>query len=257
MNENISNLIEDVLTNHDISLLFAVESGSRAYGFESPDSDFDIRGVYIRPVKAYLKLVEGGDQLSYTDKELGLDLVLWDLKKALKLITVSNPSVLDWLSSPIVYLGSSEPFLPIAKYYFDPARYLKANFGLASQHYHKYIKDKPVVENKVYLYTLRALAACRYILRSPEPFAPPVNFSFAEEFTEPEIVTKLVLEKRAKSEAASLEPNLYLNDLIVRTLDELRSLEWTPRAFVNNDRADEFFLDSFKGAVAGLVIGVA
>jgi predicted nucleotidyltransferase len=248
MSKNIAGLLEDVvLADHDISLLFAVESGSRAFGFASPDSDYDIRGVYRRPVDYYLRLVEGeGDQLNYSDKESGYDLVLWDLKKALKLIAVSNPSLLDWLTSPILYYGSPESLWPVARHYFNPMKYFRANYGLAARHYRKYIRDKPTVEAKVYLYTLRALGACRYVLR--EPFAPRVDFPFAEEFPEPEVIRQLISQKRENREASSLGPNYGLNSLIENQLEDLGSREWEPFPFLSLDVAEDYFRASLGSA---------
>ena len=85
-----------------VRVLLAVESGSRAWGFESPDSDFDVRLVYVRPIEYYLRLQSTRDVLEWRLDEV-LDVSGWDLDKALRLMRGANPSLFEWLASPIVY----------------------------------------------------------------------------------------------------------------------------------------------------------
>lgn len=85
--------------------MLAVESGSRAWGFASPNSDYDIRFIYLRPKEHYLKL-EKTDDVITPPTEDELDMAGWDLQKALRLMHGSNPSLMEWLSSPIVYRSS-------------------------------------------------------------------------------------------------------------------------------------------------------
>ena len=87
-------------------VLLAVESGSRAWGFESPDSDFDVRLVYVRPIEYYLRLQSTRDVLEWRLDEV-LDVSGWDLDKALRLMRGANPSLFEWLASPIVYAEDS------------------------------------------------------------------------------------------------------------------------------------------------------
>lgn len=83
-------------------ILLAVESGSRAWGFPSPDSDYDVRFIYVRPIEHYLKLEQTRDVIELPINDL-LDMNGWDLKKALCLLHRSNPTVFEWFSSPIIY----------------------------------------------------------------------------------------------------------------------------------------------------------
>ena len=87
-------------------VLLAVESGSRAWGFESPDSDFDVRFVYVRPVEYYLRLQSTRDVLEWR-LDVVLDVSGWDLDKALRLMRGAHPSLFEWLASPIVYAEDS------------------------------------------------------------------------------------------------------------------------------------------------------
>lgn len=91
----------------NIRILFAVESGSRAWGFPSPDSDYDVRFVYVRPLEWYLSLTPGRDVIERPISD-ALDVAGWDLRKALGLLIKANPALLEWLSSPIVYRATPE-----------------------------------------------------------------------------------------------------------------------------------------------------
>ena len=89
---------------HGVRILLAVESGSRAWGFESPNSDFDARFIYVHPRDWYLSvgLEEQRDVIEYPIVD-DIDLNGWDLRKALRLFWKSNPAFVEWIQSPIVY----------------------------------------------------------------------------------------------------------------------------------------------------------
>jgi hypothetical protein len=114
--------LEKIEKNEQIKILFAVESGSRAWGFPSKDSDYDVRFVYIHPIEWYLSIDEKRDVIEYPVNNL-LDFSGWDIRKALKLFKKSNPPIMEWLSSPIVYLNKfafMEQLRSIRDYYFSP-----------------------------------------------------------------------------------------------------------------------------------------
>lgn len=85
-----------------VRILHCVESGSRAWGFASPDSDYDVRFIYVRDEDFYLKLEETRDVIEWKLDDI-LDINGWDLKKALRLLRQSNPTLFEWNSSPLVY----------------------------------------------------------------------------------------------------------------------------------------------------------
>ncbi len=103
MIEEIKKELSRLEISREMKILLAVESGSRAWGFASTDSDWDVRYIYIHKLDWYLKI----DELKDSQEEIlpnDLDLSGWELKKALKLFRKSNPPMLEWLRSPIVYL---------------------------------------------------------------------------------------------------------------------------------------------------------
>lgn len=107
----MKNIIEEKLNeiekNEEVKILLAVESGSRAWGFPSPDSDYDVRFIYLRKLNEYLKLETIKDVIEWQLDDV-LDINGWDIKKVLQLMFKSNPSIIEWLSSPIVYRETVE-----------------------------------------------------------------------------------------------------------------------------------------------------
>ena len=99
----VSAALRDIESRHGCRVLFAVESGSRAWGFASPDSDYDVRGVFVKPLDWYLQLRSDVPDTIVEELPCDIDVSLWDLRKALLQMTKSNASFLEWLGSPIVY----------------------------------------------------------------------------------------------------------------------------------------------------------
>lgn len=102
MKKEICATLAEIEKQHNVKILYACESGSRAWGFPSPDSDYDVRYLYIRPVEAYLKLFPERDVIEGPIDEVK-DFVGWDLQKALKLLMKGNAPLIEWVRSPIVY----------------------------------------------------------------------------------------------------------------------------------------------------------
>ena len=99
--------LERIERERGVCVIYACESGSRAWGFESSDSDYDVRFIYVHPTEWYLRVVSGSDTIERPIEGL-LDVSGWDLKKALQLLRKSNPPLLEWLQSPIVYHERSQ-----------------------------------------------------------------------------------------------------------------------------------------------------
>ena len=103
MKDQIQNALKKIEAENNCRFLFAVESGSRAWGFASPDSDYDIRAVYVKPLDWYLGLEERKADTLNAMLPGDLDIAAWDLRKALRHLFKSNASFMEWLGSPIVY----------------------------------------------------------------------------------------------------------------------------------------------------------
>src|SRR3954464_6280309 len=100
MREQIEEALGAIERECGVRMLYACESGSRAWGFPSPDSDYDVRFFYLRPLSFYLSVAERKDQLDFPIND-ELDIKGWDIRKALQLVCKSNTTPFEWLQSPI------------------------------------------------------------------------------------------------------------------------------------------------------------
>jgi len=168
---NLSKL-RGIEASEDVRILFAIESGSRAWGFASPDSDFDVRFVYVRSLNWYLSLKPGRDVI-----ELPLigddDINGWDIRKALNLALKPNPVLLEWLSSPIRYIWRAGICADIQTF----TQTLTHNAS-CRHHYMRMADmqrgDGEQIKLKRYFYALRAAMALRWIETRSD--LPPMNF---------------------------------------------------------------------------------
>ena len=149
-----------------IEVVYACESGSRAWGFESKDSDYDVRFIYIRPTEWYLTIQDKRDVIEYQIDER-LDISGWDFPKALELFRRSNPPLLEWLQSPIVYLEKRTVIDRIRKLmpeYYSPVSCMYHYLHMAQGNYREYLQGQEVWLKK-YFYVLRPVLACLWIER--------------------------------------------------------------------------------------------
>ena len=130
----------------------AVESGSRAWGFASPDSDYDVRFIYVRRNEDYLRLNPFKDVIELPINNI-LDINGWDLKKALTLFYKSNPTLFEWLNSPIVYMKTIflDEIRNIACRYFSEKHSLYHYISMAQRNYNEYLKGDAVKVKKYFL----------------------------------------------------------------------------------------------------------
>lgn len=175
MQTTILTTLKKIEETQHVKILLAVESGSRAWGFASPDSDYDVRFLYVRPKEDYLRLNRPCDVIELPINS-PLDVNGWDMDKALKLLYRSNPTLFEWLSSPIVYLETeyAAALRNTAKDYFSPKRALYHYHSMAVGNYREYLKTD-MVKAKKYFYVLRPILACKWILGHQSP--PPMLFS--------------------------------------------------------------------------------
>ena len=148
MREKIIEELNRIEKEEHIRILLAVESGSRAWGFAGSDSDYDVRFIYVRDKDFYLRLDVTRDVIEYPINHL-LDINGWDISKTLKLIYSSNPTLFEWLESPIVYKTTPEieELRNISKNYFSKVKMVNHYYRIALDHYDNYIRNKD--ENKI------------------------------------------------------------------------------------------------------------
>lgn len=175
MNILVPAKLREIEERYQVTVLYAAESGSRAWGFASPDSDFDVRFIYKRPQTAYLRLDPVRDVIELPVDDTW-DVTGWDLDKTLKLLYKSNPSLYEWLASPICYCrtGFEERLRPLMQRCFSEKAMLYHYLSMAHNNIRDYLRGE-TVRPKKYMYALRPLLACRWILDRHS--APPVPFS--------------------------------------------------------------------------------
>lgn len=216
--ENIA--LRQIEAEKNIDILYAVESGSRAWGFASPDSDYDIRFIYVHPSREYLRLDQPQDTIERMEGDL--DLAGWDIFKALRLLRKSNPPLMEWLFSPIVYtelvphIGQLREVA--RRNYSSPAVFYHYS-RMAFRNYRQYIANKIAegateVPLKKYLYVIRPIVALLYL--EQHQTLPPTNF--LETLCEVELhndtrnaIIELVERKRAGFELGMDKPIPILN----------------------------------------------
>jgi predicted nucleotidyltransferase len=158
-----------------ITVLWACESGSRAWGFASQDSDYDVRFIYLRQTKDYLRASSLRDVIEKPISD-DLDISGWDLPKALGLFRKSNPPLLEWLQSPIVYSRNDtfhSALSALIPDYFSPIGCMYHYMSMADRNRRSYL-DKEEIKLKRYFYMLRPVLACMWIDRGFG--TPPIEF---------------------------------------------------------------------------------
>lgn len=164
MKSTILSRLKEIEQTQHIAILYACESGSRAWGFPSADSDYDVRFLYLRPVNWYLSVEDKRDVIEVPVDDQ-LDITGWDLKKALGLFRKSNPPLLEWLGSPVVYMDKYSlraQLRELAKEHFSPQTCFLHYFGTARNQYREATAGEGV-KLKPYFYTLRTLLATLWI----------------------------------------------------------------------------------------------
>ncbi len=230
----------------NVRIIFAVESGSRAWGFPSPDSDYDVRFVYAHPQDWYLSLTPSRDVIEIP-LEGDDDISGWDIKKALGLALKPNPVLLEWLSSSIKYIWNAEACSALQMF----SRHIA--HGTACRHHYMRMAtlqsgDGDVIKLKRYVYALRAAMALRWIDTHHE--APPMNFQTLMAGVEiPKAlkveIDSLLIKKRdavelgTGSRIASIEA--FLNAEISRAMDTPNADTSAGAQAQNRVRGDELF----------------
>lgn len=176
MEEKIKKYLSDLEEEKGIKILLACETGSRAWGFPSPDSDFDVRVIYKHNKDWYLSLTEEKDTIEYFLENNEIDISGWDLRKSLRLLWKSNPPLLERIQSSIIYKADKE-FLTGINSVAD-----KTYSRIATIHHYLSMAKKALEEVlssndyklKRFFYALRASVACLWILEKEE--IPPIEF---------------------------------------------------------------------------------
>ncbi|CEN34172.1 nucleotidyltransferase domain-containing protein [Capnocytophaga cynodegmi] len=213
--------IKEVEHQYSVEVLYVVESGSRAWGFASPDSDFDIRFIYKSKVEHYLSLWEQPDTIEFMTDE-NLDGSGWDLKKTLLLLAKSNTPLLEWLYSPVIYFEKPQlikSLRSLAQKCFSPIACMYHYLGMSKNFSQVCQQDN--VKLKSYLYALRTALAGKWIAEKNS--FPPVAFSQLLTIAPANIQTKIqeIMNIKASQNESYLHPKEELiTNFLIQTLTE-------------------------------------
>lgn len=219
MREEIINKLNEIEQKEHVKIIYAVESGSRAWGFESTDSDYDVRFIYVRDKKEYLCLDEKSDVIQLPIDEV-FDISGWDIKKALKLLYKSNPSLLEWFASPIVYKETIEAsyIREVIPFYFSQKK-LYCHYQRMAKTSLKYMNNEKVPVKK-YLYILRCILSSQYIVNYKKQ--PPIEIERLIECELPnelrEDMNRLLMIKKHSKEQQYVEHITSLDHFILSRL---------------------------------------
>jgi hypothetical protein len=222
MLEIIKKEIIEIERRENIKILFACESGSRAWGFPSTDSDYDVRFIYIRPKEWYLSIDDQKDTLEFPINDL-LDISGWDIRKMLKLFRSSNAVVYEWLQSPIIYKQEQDFAMTMMKLFEE-------FFSLRAGLHHYLSMAMNVWENdlqgeqvrlKKYFYAIRPVLACKWIIEKKN--VPPMELDKLRQLIEKdlslkEIIDQLLKQKLVASEKDTIKPVRELQSFIAQEI---------------------------------------
>ena len=170
--------LDAIVKRESVSIPFAIESGSRAWGFPSPDSDYDCRFVFVRPVAETFTLFPKRDVIEDPLTAI-FDVNGWELAKAIRLLLKGNAVIIEWLNSPFAYRelsGFRSQMLDLAKEIGDRNLIGRHYYYLCREHVERCFKDPESTALKKLFYMLRPLFAVQWLDAHPDAVYPPMNF---------------------------------------------------------------------------------
>lgn len=254
----IQQKLATIESEHNVCILYACELGSRAWGFEAPDSDFDVRFVYAHPQDWYLS-VDVNQKRDVIELPISddWDFSGWDIRKTLQLFQKSNTPLHEWLASPIVYSEQSafvEPLRQLARESYNPNAAHSHYVRRASKHYHSYLKDQSV-RRKKYLYAVMPLLAAQWLELDrgivPMSFEVLVSELVSDEILLQEIA-ELVQQKKAGAEIGEGAPLPAIQSFVEAELERHQTTD-LKRDFtrVDVERLNVLFRDTLASSDAG------
>lgn len=217
-------------TDYNVTVLYACESGSRAWGFASTNSDFDVRFIYVPKIDWHLDLDRQRNVIDSQIPEYDLDISGWSLGKTIGLLRKSNPVLLEWLGSPLVYMYRPErkDLEEFALRQLNPEAVLCHYRNLASGTYQRWICDHEDVIYKKYFYALRPLFAVAWVRKYGT--MPPTEYEklvadYAPDPTLQKALNELMELKRSGNETRVGPRIAALDNFIWAQLNDLKGVE--------------------------------
>jgi uncharacterized protein len=242
----IDALLDDVVRVEGVRVLAAVESGSRAWGFPSPDSDYDCRFVYVRSADDYLSPWQRRDVVEWAPDGL-LDVNGWDLKKAVQLLLKGNAAITEWLGSPMVYRsepGFAGEFLALADEVGDRALVGRHYVSVGRQQWARFSGDGGTMPLKKLFYSVRPALAVRWLDQHPGAAFPPMTLGDLAAQTDLTAGQRDAIDELVALKAVTREMG---TGAVPAVLAELVSVELRDRPWLEDRRTD---LDATRAVAA-------
>jgi len=236
-----------IAEENNIRILYACESGSRGWGFASPDSDYDVRFIFLHPTSWYLSVLPQDDGMDlFVDKEL--DINGWDIRKVLRLLIKSNATPFEWLQSPIVYQTDEDfkaALWSLSQHFFQARSSIHHYLGLAKNSFRKGLVNETEINVKKYFYVLRPLLAAMWIAEhktaAPMTFADLVPVLSTVPHIE-SIVMDLWEQKLQLNEKDNIRLIPELNDFVQQQIVKCYTVaDNTEETAIKTDMLDAFF----------------
>jgi len=247
MESEILDRLNNIETEENVSIFYACESGSRAWGFPSADSDWDVRFIYARPRDWYLSInVEEKRDVIECPIDDEFDINGWDLRKALKLLRKSNPPLLEWLSSPIIYKETgdiAQMLREAVEEFYSPISAFHHYLHMAQGNNREFLKGDKVWVKK-YFYVLRPLLAIRWIESDTRPVPMEFETLLDSQVNSPEIkhaIEELLKRKKAGQELDQQPKIPAISDFIDTELSRLEKIDVRERDKPNFEKLNEIF----------------
>ena len=250
MVEAICSALASVSELEGVRVLYACESASRAWGFASADSDYDVRFLYVHPEEWYLSIDQGRDVVE-SMLPGDLDLSGWELRKALRLLRKSNPPLLEWLNSPTIYLEDEEITSKIreaASVFYSPRNCFSHYRSMARTNYRAYLQGE-TVRTKKYLYVIRPLLACRWIERELGMVPVPMStlIGGVVDLTDLRVAIDDLLDRKTRGfeqDEAPADP--VLAEFISLELERLETVDLLPTEAPDSEMLDALFRSALR-----------
>ena len=252
MQDKIIQTIKELEQKEDCKILFAAESGSRAWGFASNDSDYDIRVVYVKPEAWYWDISEKKADTFETMLPNDLDISAWELKKTLQLFSKCNLALNEWLGSPIIYYAEEEFFAKMKRLlplYFNPIRAGHHYLALSENSWASLNENKEITLKKLF-YALRGLFCAMWSAKFQA--MPPTEFDrlLTKELLPTEIlqfIPELKEQKQQGNEKTVIPlPESLYNFYIEQKEQTLQLLATMKYQHPNNSALNDLFIKLVK-----------
>lgn len=258
--DDIKDNLQKIAVDNNVDILYACESGSRSWGFESPNSDYDVRFLYRHKPEWYTSLRKHRRDVIEVNtkgaKGEELDISGWDIRKAFGLLMKSNPALFEWLRSPIIYITHPDAH-PITEAMlsglcYDAKRAAYHYYHMARGNYREYLK-KDTVPLKKYLYVIRPLLANKHIQQGHG--FPPVLFEELFKHQQEQGLDKEVveaIERLLKAKKAGLETKTGPKSSVLNAFIE-HELEYSNPDDLKIEIDHFDFMDRLDGAYREIV----